>query len=425
MAEGAGTKYSWKDLGSAFDLGMRPASLAVGALGIVVALIFEVILEQFLSGLNDYQGNRTLLLGLAHAVEAVVLLLIFFITVAAQAYVARCELLEEKSVRAREAFAFVGRSFSTLIATPLVPIIFGLLFAAPMALAALLGRIPYLGKPLYGVIGLFSYLGMAGAVMAGILLIFAVYVGPGVVAVRREGAFEATIDVIGTMRGRGLLGLLLGVAATGFVVKIFCAATKLTVFISEWFMGAERFHDLVAKVPQIEVLVRLMGYFKIDVPWLGHAETKGFLFVSLIFFAPVAFAWLLIAGSYVLGVFSAACTISFLSTIADEDWDMPLEPAVPRAPEAGAEKKEEKPVVAAAAKEEKKKEKEKEEKKEPEKGEEKEEKEEKKEKEEKEEEQTFVPSEPAEEKKEAKGRRKARKTRKRRTRKKGKDSGKP
>jgi len=412
MAEGSGTKYGWRDLGAAFDLGMRPASLLIGAVGVFLILLGEVFFEMIYTG-QAQQGGSGVLACITMFAEVTFLLTVLFLTMAGQAYVARCDLLEEKSARAREAFAFIGKRFLALIATPLVPIILAALFCVPMIFAALFGKIPKIGFGLYGLFGFFGYLGLIGAVLALIFLVFTMYVGPGITAVRREGTFETTIDVVGTMRGRGLIGLLLGSLAALFVATIFYLSTVLMAHISVGIMGAGLFEQMTALVPQVEVLQRLLGYLGVD---LTLGDTEGFRKQSLLFM-PFALAWLLMAGSYVLGVLSSAGTITFLSTIADEDWDMPLDPAVPP-------KLEGKPKGVPA----REKKKVKEEKKEKEEKEEKEEKKEKPATEEKAEEkktgaelQTFVPadvpSKPEEKKKRPKRAKRAKRAKSKRKKK--------
>jgi hypothetical protein len=313
MAEGAGTKYGWRDTGAAFE--PRDAAVLAGAVGILAFLVVEWVFRQ-IYGSPAHPNVENWVKDVVILAHNIVRLGLLFVTLAAQAYVARTDFLDEQTANMRQALGFALKRAGTLAAIPLVPLVLALIFALPMVVAALLGEIPYVGWLLYPLAGFLGFIGLVLTVLALVLFVFTLYLGPGIVAVRREGAFEALIDVVGSLRGRGIVGLLLGAAATSITACVFFAATTLMYGISNKLMG-EKFDALFQGVPFI-------------------SETWAYSSLPL---ALVLLLLFLIAGGYVLSVFSSAGTLTFLWTIADEDWDMPLEPALPPEP----------PALAAAA----------------------------------------------------------------------------
>lgn len=198
------------------------------------------------------------------------------------------QLLEGRRMGAGEIRAFVAERWSTLVGTPIVFGLLGLIFLALMAMMELIGALPGLGPIVFAASFLLAFSLALLATLTALVHAMGTFLYPSIVALRGSGAIGVLIEMFDLLRRRGfqLLAYEAVVGAVGaLMTALIGTVVWVALYIANWSalsIMKEKFEQSLGAIPDffrifLKPFERWLPYVPepIELPW--HYDLSGWL----------------------------------------------------------------------------------------------------------------------------------------------------
>ena len=284
-------QWTWKDLFTAPMLAFKPKCMLVSA-ATIIALGFWWLL--FLAPLGEHSNSIAINLRTSFEVQTwyqlalwfwvAVSVVIFGLGASLVGVFLKADLLDDEFLSFAEAFAQFRTRLLPAVAVPLFLLVLVTGVWGVLWLGQLFCSIPYVGPGIYALAYPLAFFFTIFAVLFSIAALLALFIFPGIVAVRRHGWFDNvvdTIEAVGTKPHLLVASLALTWALTWIAWSVGTAGIGQLNDLSRTLPGSavpagERFHNQLAATESAADVYRTrwMEWFAHDVTVLVSGQTR-------------------------------------------------------------------------------------------------------------------------------------------------------
>jgi hypothetical protein len=260
-------------------------------------------------------------------------LMVELVTATAVARVSFEQMRGDDFFEIREAYRYVFGRIGTIIATPLMPLLFAVLIVIGGLILSLLGAIPVVGEILVGILAIPAFGASLFIVYLLVIFIAALVLTPPVVGSTRNDAFDSLFEVFSTVNEQtwrlvvySLLLVVLAVGCGGILGWLSLQAIRTGSVVLHSFMGAKLAGILSGapfylrlSLPSWCPFYRLAGYGGMLFGGSDLAAAGASLYIAALLVGIAAYAVLLFVAGYALSIWHTGGTIMFCVLLRKKD----------------------------------------------------------------------------------------------------------